>query len=360
VLLVIFSHIFFMRDVMGIERDTSTLYLQEFGAIGVDIFFVISGFIITYTASQWKGSNAAADFAKRRFIRIAPAYYIASGFYLLRLVLTAVSQSIPGSNRIIDALTLLKTVTILPIFDKGHFQAPILNIGWTLSFEFLFYLIFTLLILLRVNRRDLYLLGIIIVLGVTGIIFPIQQVQLKFITNPVILEFAFGVFICILYQRLKNISFGLSIGILIAALFMFVCLIKFGFEDIGGIKSTTDGNLAPQRVLYWGIPSALLVGSLLFIEKCRPHLMKENKFLLFIGEASYSLYLVHQYAFMGLVRVANRFHLQQMNIILFIIISMVMALICGALFHVFVEKPLIKKLNKVFIKRRETQILPSL
>jgi exopolysaccharide production protein ExoZ len=349
-----------MRDVMGITRDTGTRSIQAFGAIGVDIFFVISGFIITYTALDWKGRRAAAEFAKRRFIRIAPAYYIASGLYLLRLVLTAFSHSIPGSNRIIDAPTLTKTFTILPIFDKDHFQPPILSIGWTLSFEFLFYLIFTLLILSRVNRRDLYLLGIIIALGVAGIIFPVQQVQLKFITNPIILEFAFGVFICILYQRLKNISFALNIGILIAALFMFVCLIRFGFGEIGGVNSITNGNLAPLRVLLWGIPSALLVGSCLFIEKCKPHWMKENKFLLFIGEASYSLYLVHQYAFMGLVRVANRFHLQQMNIILFTIISMALALICGALFHMFIEKPLIKKLNKIFIRQRETQVLPSL
>src|ERR1700749_4285756 len=92
VLLVMFSHVFIMRDGLDIARNPAYVNLQTFGAIGVDIFFVISGFIITYTAAEWTGKHAAADFAKRRMIRIAPAYYIASALYLALLGMSVLFQ----------------------------------------------------------------------------------------------------------------------------------------------------------------------------------------------------------------------------------------------------------------------------
>ena len=118
VLLVMFSHVFIMRDGLDIARNPAYVNLQTFGAIGVDIFFVISGFIITYTAAEWTGKHAAADFAKRRMIRIAPAYYIASALYLALLGMSVLFQSLPGAHREMDWPTIIKTITILIILYK--------------------------------------------------------------------------------------------------------------------------------------------------------------------------------------------------------------------------------------------------
>ncbi|KAA5533649.1 acyltransferase [Taibaiella lutea] len=359
VLLVVFNHLFFIRDYIGIKREASMLNLQGFGAIGVDIFFVISGFIITYTASQKKGIEGAIDFAKKRFIRIAPCYYIASSFLVLRIAISHFFHAASTADTL-NTSTLLKTVTILPVFDKGFFQTPILLVGWTLSFELLFYVIFSLLILFTLKNRETYLLAIIVLLGLTGTIFPVHQVQLKFITNPIILEFAFGVLICIMYRKIKAVSFNINVGILIVSLLMFLALILFGYGDIRLVYKITDGDLAPLRVLLWGIPSAFFAASIIFIGKSNPYKIRENRLLLFIGEASYSLYLVHEYSFSFLTRVIIYFHLQQMNIILFIAISIMTALLSGALFHIIIERPLIRWLNKIFISKKKHERILSL
>lgn len=163
-------------------------YLQNFGAIGVDIFFVVSGFIISYISRNESGPAAAKDFAKRRWIRIVPAYYLASIIFFCLLTL--------GNHFKFDIFQVIKTITILPLFDYGPtIWDPVLAIGWTLGFEFLFYILNVLLILPPVIKKDLWLILVIVALILLGIFLPWNNLQWRFVTNPMIAEFAFGVLV---------------------------------------------------------------------------------------------------------------------------------------------------------------------
>ena len=97
------------------------------GAIGVDLFFVISGFVMALTAARFTGAHGAGTFLALRFVRIAPLYYLAC-LAMLVLVFN------PGAQ--LGRETLLNSITFIPVFDDGRYSWPVHYLGWTLAFEF--------------------------------------------------------------------------------------------------------------------------------------------------------------------------------------------------------------------------------
>lgn len=358
-LLVVICHGFAFRNIIGVTVQEPSESLQYFGAIGVDIFFIISGFIITFTAGSAVGTSAAIEFGKKRFIRIVPVYYIASALYLVRYVSGAIFPFIPPAHVVINKYTILKTITILPLFDKGEPWPTVLTLAWTLSYEFLFYLIFSALILFKFRNRNVWLLGIIIALTLLGTIFPTHNIQWEFSTNYMILEFGFGVLLCLLYKRLQHLNFYLPAIITALSLSAFILLILFGNKEIAGYGLELFGFTPIYRVILWGIPSALFVFGIVFMEKAKPGLMKGNKTMLLLGNASYSVYLTHGLTFMAMGLLLNHFtflkHLLPQD--LFLIICIALALITGVLFYKYVEKPLLTLLNLLLLKPKNKTIL---
>jgi exopolysaccharide production protein ExoZ len=353
-LLVVVCHGIGFINISGVTTHYTSSSIEYFGAIGVDIFFVISGFIITYTSGNEVGGYAAAAFAKKRFIRIVPVYYIASALYLVRYLSSRIFSFIPPPHVVIDKLTILKTITILPLFDKKESLPTILTLAWTLSYELLFYIIFVVLILLKINKREYWLLSILIGLTILGTIFPTQNIQWEFLTNYMVLEFGFGVILCLLYQRWNRLSFSFFVSLTVLSLLLFVLLIWSGRNhEIAGYGLEVIGPLPIYRVLFWGIPSALFVAGLVFMEKAKPGSIKKNRWMLLLGDASYSIYLTHGLAYMAVGMLINHFvFLKQTQPDLFLILSIVFALITGVVFYKFIERPVLKKMNRLLLKNK--------
>jgi exopolysaccharide production protein ExoZ len=336
-ILVVYSHAIDLQDRFGSSLQQKFYFLENFGAIGVDIFFVISGFIISVIAERNTGKAAATQFFKRRILRVVPVYYVAS-FIFFCLFNLFIKVSGPA---------IVKTLTVLPVFDSGPvFQNPILYIGWTLSFEFLFYILYGILIFYGVKKKENSLLIIAATLFIAGKIFPLHIVQWQFLTSPMILEFAMGVMIAKAYKSKETLQRYIPYLCLLCGIGLYVYLILTGCGNASEAEIVLESNaVATTRVVLWGIPSALLVAGFILREKNKT-VSKPRSPLIFLGDASYSIYLAHPICFQALGSVVRRFPvLQKMPGDVLVFAFLVVGVLAGVIFYLWVEKPLLKRLK---------------
>lgn len=294
-LLVVYEHSMDVANRYGTSWQQKLYHLDNFGCIGVDLFFVISGFIITYVANKYSGFNDGTNFLQKRFNRINPIYYVAILFCLVVFIIQVNVYHIPSLlyiNKIIGSL--VDSLVILPTSSEISAFSHLLIVGWTLSFEWLFYLIFFALIICKVKRKALFLtLSILVLIGIGQLVKP-NDLRIQFLTNPIMLEFILGAFICHIYLHYSKISTWLSSILLLTGLLSYLCLIRFGYGNVWFYLDTITGKMSLNKFLLWGIPSGLIVAGCVFLEK-NGHLRKlfSNPLAVLLGNASYSIYLIH-------------------------------------------------------------------
>jgi len=257
------------------------------GEVGVDIFFVISGFIITYSTIN-KERNTPAEFVIKRFFRLYPV------FIITLLFLVAFDATLK-----VDAHRFIKSVLIIP--NDYNFIGPWygynINLpAWTLTYEVLFYALFGLAISISHKYRTFLAIIIIIISCSAAQLYFRGYLQLDpitrdassdsfarnftFISNPIIYDFIYGMLISEAYVRIDQDKMD---NIFIRVMLVSVCLISLAL-----ILSGYNRGAGVER---WGFYSFMLVGSLVLLSK-----MKEincGRFWVFTGEMSYSLYINH-------------------------------------------------------------------
>lgn len=137
----------------------STPCLHDFGAVGVDLFFVISGFAMAEAVSG-KRTKRASDFLAERFVRIIPLYW------LLSLISAVALAQVLGWN--FTSAQIANSMTQLPLWDGLKFEAPVLSVGWTLMFEWAFYLVVAFALICSPARPLRLALGIALAFGLGG------------------------------------------------------------------------------------------------------------------------------------------------------------------------------------------------
>src|SRR5258708_8993373 len=168
------------------------LGLLKTGRLGVDVFFIISGFIITTIAGD--GRFDPRDFLIRRAFRIVPAYWTAT------LLVTILAVAIPTQFRttVPTIEGLVKSLLFIPSLEP---KAPLLVLGWTLNFEVFFYLVFASLFFLGSKARTLFLLGTFAFLVAIGQFVPgLSHVEAIY-TSPSLIGFSFGTILAQAYQH---------------------------------------------------------------------------------------------------------------------------------------------------------------
>jgi len=317
------------------------LYLQNFGAFGVDIFFVISGFIIPYSAGRYKGARDGYAFLSHRFKRVNPVYYLVT----LLLIITSLHSWIRDHVFPLSWHKALKSIILLPLFDRTKYTSCIIFQAWTLSFEWFFYLLFLVTILARTRHKERWLGSMIAALVIAGSFLQGGDYRLHFISNPILLEFMLGVGIYWCYSRI-TIPKTIALALLLAGIALCIFRIIKGFGDIDGATFTANGSLSFIRFLYWGIPAGLLVAGSLFLEKKGvPGFARNNRTVALLGDSSYSLYLLNTLVFEMIASLYRRtgFFL---NPDLAIFVQLALAIIAGVLFYKWVEAPLLRRLRK--------------
>ncbi|MEI2831486.1 acyltransferase family protein [Pseudomonas mosselii] len=254
--------------------------LADRGAVGVDIFFVISGLVI-YLSTRDK-DIAPAQFLLNRVLRIVPAYW----FYTLLMAALMLVASRWMPHQVFEWQHLLLSLLFIPAENPGGYGLyPTLNVGWTLNFEMFFYLLFGLAFLVRQRHHLLLVTGALLlvseVLGRLGVLS-------RFYSNDIVYEFLLGIGLGVLYRRgLIRQGLWLPLGLL-------------------GVAGYALYHLdASQRLLHWGLPSALVVLAFIALERY----FKGNRVLKALGDCSYSVYLVHVLVLYGGLFASERLHL---------------------------------------------------
>ncbi|WP_414473662.1 acyltransferase family protein [Microvirga sp. M2] len=244
-------------------------------AAGVDVFFVISGFIIVYSSQTLFGSPGAGRvFLMRRLGRVVPLYWTVTSLYL------AVALVLPGvlNSEILEPGFILASYLFIPLGRPDGAVQPLYSLGWTLNYEMYFYVLFALTLAWPKRTSIGMLIGVLLAATVVGSVVSLPQ-PLDFWTGPIILEFAFGVALA----HLKSQGLVLPRGV------------RAAFA-IGGLGLLLAGaNLSMPRPVAYGVPAALFVAAAaLGADRVRPEtwLVRMGNAL---GDASYALYLVHPF-----------------------------------------------------------------
>jgi exopolysaccharide production protein ExoZ len=295
-------------------------FFTEKGAVGVDIFFVISGLVI-YLSTVDK-DIPVSRFMINRIIRIVPAYWL----YTLVMGLLVVVASPLLPHQVVDWQSFLLSLLFIPSENPGGYGLyPTLNVGWTLNYEMLFYVLFSMVFLFQQRLRPLIIAAALFaftdVLGRSGLIS-------RFYGNDIVYEFLLGIGIGILYRR----------GWIRERLWLPLVAI--------GCALLTIKNLAPDvRIVNWGLPSAIIVVACISLE---PYL-RGSRLLKTLGDCSYSVYLLHVLVLYGGWLLTQRFGLNPYAV--FAVCVPVIAL--GARFsYEWIEKGLYRRMKGWLDNRR--------
>lgn len=319
--LVVFVHVGAIKH-LGLSR------IFEFGHSGVDVFFLISGFVMVY--SIWNKPVDAGRFALNRAIRIIPLYWGLT-LALFATSLFGVLLMQPTWPKWVE---LAMSLAFIPYLKADGFIQPIYFLGWTLNMEMAFYLVFA--ICIAAGRGSLYLttglsIGVIIVAAVAGMIFHPTGVIFNFYTKPIILQFALGMVIAIAYIRNLIVPQPLAW----AGLFISAAMLLF-YPEIG-IRHHNVGLLPA---------TGLIVACALSLEQHGRMIL--NKFVLLIGGASYSLYLFHPFATATADRISTKVS-ASLTAPVAIVFSIAAAFALAILIHKAFELPATAILRKLTI-----------
>jgi len=298
---------------------------DDIGLWGVDLFFVISGFIMVYITKKNQANHKyVINFWLRRFLRISPLYYI------MTMLIVIISIYIPGSLDVTPNVErTVKSILYIPNY-KNH---PVLGVGWTLNYEMYFYLIFGLALFLPYRYQTSAMAAWFFSSVSFGYFYQGDNPFILQITNPLLMEFMFGVFVGTLFLQGKILPITHAIIIMFTSIFVIV------FAD------ALDVNKG-FRALIYGIPSAGLVLALISLE-AKQLLKFDAKLPLIAGDSSYSLYLVHLFVIGGYGKVVMKFTLFDFingHILLFG--GFVVCFLTGALIFKLIEQPLHENLSK--------------
>jgi peptidoglycan/LPS O-acetylase OafA/YrhL len=245
----------------------------------VDVFFVISGFIMIYTSAGRERSSS--EFWRDRAIRILPLYWLA----LFAMIAVHSLGYHPFGLHRWDAADLLTSLLLLPHVRLDGATEPILGPAWTLIYEVFFYFLFGLFLAFRdLVKTTLALAAVFVGLCAGGFILQPASFAIRHYTNPIVLEFVAGCLLglCYVRSRIFENPQGTAVGI---------ALIGVGAAALV-LADYRLGVMAMQsRLLYFGIPAAMIVAGALALEKAGHRY--SGRGLLLLGGASYAIYLVH-------------------------------------------------------------------
>jgi exopolysaccharide production protein ExoZ len=306
----------------GEQYSTDPLSYFTVGGVGVDLFFIISGYIMCNAVD---GKDVKfLKFMKSRVTRIIPLYWILTSMALvIFLIFPDKINSSGGDTSIFSSYLLIPT-------DAKY----LVNNGWTLSYEFLFYFIFSLCLGVRSLHRYLIPVGIIGILCFLGVIFESNNYLVNFITNQYLIEFSFG--ILVFYLRKK---YALALNSIYGVVLITTSVLVISYVNYNPYANA----FGYANIIHKGIPALLFFIGMLLMEpifkKYNSNIF--NSLLKKIGDSSYALYLFHPFSLVIFSMLLTRIGLAPYGGV-FVIVLIVSSVISGHLCYLLLEKPLLR------------------
>ncbi len=278
-----------------------------FGRAGVDVFFVLSGVIITLTSR----GLSADEFVAKRARRILPLY---GAFTVVYLIVLAVKGGL-GWREVATSLTLW------PALDR--IVTPVVPVAWTLCFEVLFYAAAAVALW---RPKAIWVLFA----AYAGALLVRSGPVLQFVGNPIIVEFLLGVGLTLLPK------WRAAVWLIPAGLAATWFLAPAGYPAVLDVPQFLAGDMAWRRVLYLGVPAAMIVWGTLQIEG-------RKGVLSYLGDASYALYLSHLPVVLVVVAALCRYTALPPDAVALLAVASSVAL--GWRIHELFEKPMLNWLR---------------
>ena len=332
-----FDSIQALRGIMALFILLEHVRFLFCGAFGVDVFFCISGFMIMF--SSYKSTDY---FMRKRLIRILPLYYLMTvGTFLLLLLFPSMFEQTKA-----NPVFLIKSLCFVP-FDVGNgVLQPILRIGWTVNCEMFFYFIFFIAMKISFRYRGAVcsaFLGIVVLIRyVSGLEVPF----LKFYGDGVMLDFILGISCYYIVRWLYETHQKKPFSKVISGIAMLV----FAVVLIGLTMTRKEIDIVGlRRPLTWGLAAMVLVISAFLIGLN----VKIPKFFVFLGNISFSLYLMHYYPVMLLDRKVFDFSVATPKAVIGVFISVALCIAVAAISWFVMEKKFGNLLRKVCLPSKK-------
>lgn len=326
--------VMYFHSVLQIRSfpDAAPVFVNT-GSSGVDVFFVLSGFVM-WTSTRRDGDHDPWRFYRRRIVRVVPLYWAVTLFaVMVALLVPSLVRSITiEPAHVIASLFFVPWANpAFPMPGHPNHITPVIVPGWTLNLEIFFYLVFGLVLSLRPVRR-IAVLGIVFAaLCIAHALMQPMPVPLAFYGSAFILEFLMGALAAVAVAELPAPPRWLG-----------GALVMMGFGLLLASEAAGIGIPIGQ-----GLYATMIVYGTVSFERCGG--LPRSTGLIALGDASYSLYLVH-----GLVLSALRALWQRTGPmldeagpqILFMMIALTAGTIAGLVVHRSVEKRLLHLFGK--------------
>ena len=265
------------------------------------------------------GARSAMSFLLKRLTRIYPLYWLATLINIA--ILLAMPKVVLHSS--FEMNDIVRWFLLIPTENSDGRIEPLVGVGWTLYFEMAFYIIFSIIIFLKISPT--YLIPFLFVFGLFGFYFPYERDPFLIYFSPLLFEFAYGVIIAWLAKQGRIPSRGGGVMIVVGMATLLLAPARLGNLD----------------VVMHGISAAVIVLGFVALE---PFWAKhDSRTLLFLGAASYAMYLFHPIFGPAVPVVLS---VLKLKLGLFSIVAIVVGNIAaGALIHKFLEIPLLALLN---------------
>jgi peptidoglycan/LPS O-acetylase OafA/YrhL len=327
---VVLSHLFELE-----RRNFHSNYLGIFqiGHVGVDLFFVISGVVIsTVTAGKFASPQNAASFLYRRLTRIYPIFWIYFG--------------VTACAFLYNPLLINSALGHRTDFLRNFFLIPGENLNlitqaWTLTYEVDFYIVFFFLMLAVPEKLVPLCLGLwgalIVALGLLHVTMPGQHILPHFV-GPLILEFLAG---CVLYHVYHRVNLHPRLGkVLLGVSLLWLAGLVFWSCHFYGADTNWIEWSHWSRIVFFGPFAVLFLLGLMELERSSQlHFARPFEAL---GDWSYSIYLLHAIV-IGLVGrpLAHMFPHSGWTVLLLAVLSVPTVVLAGALSYTWLEKPML-------------------
>lgn len=329
-LLVVVAHSF-LTLIEKANYDISISHQAgELGELGVKIFFVVSGFIMTVTTyDQFGARGALMAFVWKRLVRIVPLYWIATVIYATKLALEGEPPK---------PTDMALSFGFIPYEnDNGEFY-PIYGLGWTLNYEMFFYALFALALLLPRRLGLTALLTTFLIIALVGITGYAENCSgqvcdiLHFYKRPIILYFAAGILLGVARVHLEQDNKLPTISI------QYAIAVSIMLTGICGVYSSATVNILP--IIACGLATAVCG-----LSNNNDDGRRLGKIILALGDASYSIYLTHSFLIGPAGRLWNLWFGAQ-GLLPFTVAMVAGSSVLGLLTYRYVEKPVLQVLRR--------------
>jgi peptidoglycan/LPS O-acetylase OafA/YrhL len=306
------------------------------GSAGVDIFFVISGFVMTISLpsiSQFK--NRAQIFLWRRITRIVPLYWLATSLKVVLVLAIPAAVLHPG----LRWSNVIGSYLFIPTKNVDGLVLPVVIQGWTLNYEMFFYVLFTCSLLARFSPTRL-VIPALSALAVFGLSYPIEGPPIVVLISPLLFEFLFGILIAqaLMAKRMPGRWSSALLAIVgwVTILTVLPHLPKY------------PPDVQKWRFVFWGFPAAAIVLGTVTLEPLLA--AKLPRWVFIAGNASYAVYLAQTFVLPVVGFFVSRMPIGKVPALaLILVMGMSLSLLAGDLIHRWIELPILRWLKRMTV-----------